>query len=312
MVSASSLKITPILTGPTASGKTALGLELARRFAPVEIINADSLCVYRGMDIGTAKPTAAERGEIRHHLIDIREPDQEFTAGDFVRFVHQTVTEIHSRGARALILGGSGFYLRALRHGLWEAPKAEPALRAELEALPMEALYQALQEVDSEAATKIGPRDRYRLVRAVEIFRLSGSKPSDLEKASQTEPDPQYPLWVIDRDPKELDARIALRTRNMMENGFLEEARALHERFPGARPLSSVGYYEAIEYLEGRTPAGRKIAPGLPGLASEIELATRQLSKKQRKWFRSEPGTLNFTLERDQEAVFKAFEGAQA
>ncbi len=307
MVPTSRLKPVPILTGPTASGKTALALELARRFAPIELINADSLCIYRGMEIGTAKPTPQERAEIPHHLIDVNNPDEEFTAGDFVRRVHEAVAAIEARGARALIVGGTGFYLRALRHGLWEAPRSEPALRAQLEATPNSALHDALLLIDPPAAARIGPNDHYRLVRAIEIYRLSGRTPSQLEQQEQTQPDPRFPLWVVDRDPTELEARITLRTRQMLDAGLVEEARSLQERFPGARPLKSVGYRETLDYLAGRPPEGRTIAPGLEGLRAEIELGTRQLARKQRKWFRTEAVDLHLLLDRDHDLALEAF-----
>jgi len=295
----SALLRTGILTGPTATGKTAIALAFARARPEIEIINADSMLVYRGMDIGTAKPSPAEQKEVPHHLIDVREPDQPYNAADFRQDVLGTIESLHARGKRALIVGGTGFYLKALLYGLWDAPKADPALRAGLEALPTEALHQELAARDPAAAARIGTGDRYRLVRAVEILRLSGKTPTELEAASSSAPDPRFALWIIDREPAELERRIAARTRLMLEQGLLDEVRAIHARHPGCRALDAVGYAETVAHLEGNLPKGRKVAPGLAGLASEIELGTRQLVKRQRTWFRGQTEGGWFMLDRD-------------
>ncbi len=255
-----------ILTGPTATGKTELALKLALRHGAIEIINADSLLVYRGMCIGTAKPMRAELDRIPHHLIDIREPNEEFTAGDFVRSAHATIEEIHSRGKRALIVGGTGFYLKSLLYGLWAAPKAEPALREELRRLSGAELFSKLHEKDPQAAIRIGQNDHYRLVRALEIIELTGKTPTELEASQTKEPDPRFHLFVIDRPPEELAARIEARTRAMLENGLIEEVQALRSRYPQARALSSVGYAQVCAYLDGSGPQGRVVKPGWVGL----------------------------------------------
>lgn len=303
---------TGILTGPTATGKTAIALELARRDPRIELINADSMLVYRGMDIGTAKPTSAERAEIPHQLIDVRDPDQPFTAGDFRRAVLTAIDTLEARGKRALIVGGTGFYLKALLYGLWDAPKSEPRLRAEIEGRSTEELLRELAERDPVSASRIGPSDRYRLVRAVEILRLSGKTPTELEAAAAPAPDPRFVLWIIDRDSAELADRIAIRTRAMLAAGLIDEVRGLHERYPGCRALDAVGYSETVAHLEGRTPAGRKIAPGLPGLVSEIELGTRQLIKRQRTWFRGQTEGEWFTLDRDLQKLREAIAAVYA
>ncbi len=297
--------VVPILSGPTASGKTALALEVAEKFGGIELINADSLCIYRDMDIGTAKPTREERSRVPHHLIDIRSPDEEFTAGDFVREVNRAIDSIYQRGKKALIVGGTGFYLKALRFGLWDAPPADPTLRKELEALPLTELHRELAEKDPASAHRIGPSDLYRLVRAVEIVRLSGKTPTELQAQAPTEPSPHFPLWVIDRSPDELDARILLRSEALLRAGLLEETRSLSERFPGARPLKSVGYAECVLHLSGKVPEGRTIAPGISGLRDEITLATRQLARRQRKWFRNQKPEKRFQLDRDHSALLQ-------
>jgi tRNA dimethylallyltransferase len=216
---------TAILTGPTATGKSALALKLAREHGRIEIINADSLLVYRGMDIGTAKPTQEERSSIPHHLIDIRNPDEAYTAGDFFKDATKTIEEIHARGNRALITGGTGFYLKALLYGLWDVPKGDPMIRSQLEMKTNEELFDELKKKDSIAALKIGPNDRYRLVRALELIVQTGKKPTELQKNLPEKPNPNFVLWILDRDNPELYERISRRTQSMLKEGLVDEAR---------------------------------------------------------------------------------------
>ncbi|MGZ3689280.1 MAG: tRNA (adenosine(37)-N6)-dimethylallyltransferase MiaA [Bdellovibrionota bacterium] len=297
--------LTGILTGPTASGKSALALELASLHG-LEVVNADSLLVYRHMTIGTAKPTAQELASVPHHLIDIRNPDEPFTAADFVRETMRAIAEIHSRGRGALIVGGSGFYLKALLYGVWDAPATDAELRLALEQIPSPELYRELESRDAQTALRIGVNDRYRLVRAVEILRLSGKTPSELEALRPSEPDARFRLWVVDRDTEELYARISERTQAMLDAGLVEEASEVRAKFPHSRALGSVGYDQALAFLDGRRPQGRKIPEGAAGLRQEIELATRQLVKKQRTWFRSEGSARWFRLERERASLMEA------
>lgn len=309
MVPTPSLRVA-ILTGPTATGKTGLAIEFAEKHGAIEIINADSLLVYRGMDIGTAKPPKAEQKNIPHHLIDIRDPHEAFTAGDFHREATAKIDEIHSRGKRALIVGGTGFYLKTLLYGLWPAPKSDPNLRQKLEQESNEALYQKLEKRDQESALRIGRNDRYRLIRAVEMIELSGMTPSEMQAQTPKEPDSRFELWVLDRSNDELFARIEKRTDQMIEQGLIEEVKTLQERYKDQelpRALSSVGYRETQDYIAGIPPAGRKVAPGLPGLKSEISLSTRQLVKSQRTWFRGEKSSHWFTWDQDLPALQSAW-----
>jgi tRNA dimethylallyltransferase len=289
-VSAPAFK-TVVLAGPTASGKTALALELVRvarkHGIELEIINSDSMQVYRGMDIGTAKPTREELAQAPHHLIDIRDPSEPFTAGDFIKAVRAAIADIEGRGKRALLVGGTGFYLRALFWGIWDSPAADPVIRARLDTLNVSDLHAALMSRDPKAAVRIGPADRYRLTRALELIELQGKSPSELEAEMSGAPDPRFELWIVDREADELESRMRLRVGHMLEAGLIEEVRAVREQHPTARALGAVGYKEVCAYLDGKAPDGRKIAPGLQGLQSEIELATRQLIKKQRTWFKS-------------------------
>ena len=250
------------------------------------------MLVYRGMDIGTAKPSRAELEEIPHHLIDIRDPDEAFTAGDFVRLVNAALEDIHSRGKRAIIVGGTGFYLKALCYGMWEGPAADLKIRAGLDALDPASLFARLKEIDEASAVRIGMNDRYRLTRSIELFELTGKTPSQLAGESPQAPDPRFELWIVDRETEALNLRIRQRTTQMLSDGFIEEVRSLREKYPNARPLAAIGYQEACAFLDGIAPPGRKVAPGMAGLQQEIELGTRQLVKKQRTWFRNLHGRL--------------------
>lgn len=293
-----------VLTGPTATGKTALALERAQSHGSIEIVNADSLLVYRGMDVGTAKPGTGDRARVPHHLIDIREPHEPLTAGDFHRLARATITTILERGRRPLVVGGSGFYLKALLYGLWDAPRTTPELRLRIEALPSAELHRRIKRLDPASAQRIGVNDRYRLVRAVELLELSGKTPGELQADRPPAPDPRFELWVVDRPPGELDDRIRLRSREMLDQGLIEETRGLLARYPdpAARPraLAAIGYAQVIGFLEGRPPPGRKPRRGLDGLVDEIELATRQLVKRQRTWFRGEKSARWFLLDAGQ------------
>jgi tRNA dimethylallyltransferase len=300
-----------ILTGPTATGKTSLALELAQKYQQIEIINADSMLVYRGMDIGTAKPTSLELKAIPHHLIDICEPNEPFTAGEFLRAAQSAIDSIHGRGRRALIVGGTGFYLKALLFGTWEAPAADSKIREKLSAFSNESLHQALDKADPKSALRIGPSDRYRLIRALELCELTGKTPTQLQESMPKEPDPRFRLWIMDRPKEELDQRIQQRTQQMIQQGLIQEFEKIQARFPESRALSAVGYAQVSHYLTGQTPPGRKIKPGLDGLADEIALATRQLVKNQRTWFRNQsvqvPYSQWYHLDKDRSQLEEAF-----
>lgn len=300
---------TAILTGPTASGKSSIALDFARaaRKAGIEmeIINADSIAVYRGFDIGSAKPTKAERTEIPHHLIDVLDPNEFFAAPDFAKRVERTLAEIHARGARALVVGGTGFYIKALVYGVWDAPPTSDSFRQSLENQSNAELHARLKTLDPASADRIPPNDRYRVVRALEIHALSGKKASDLARDENRAPDPRYVHLHVDREPRELEARIHARTQAMLDQGLVEETRALRTAYPRARALTSVGYAQVIHYLDGVQPDGRKVASGLAGLRDEIALATRQLVKSQRTWFKGQAEAEEFTLDTDREKLLE-------
>ena len=295
---------TILLTGPTASGKTSLAIEAALSLRAhevnLEIINADSVCFYQEFNIGSAKPTEEEMTSVPHHLINIAHPNENYHAGQFLRDVAKKLEEIHTRGNRAIIVGGSGFYLKALRLGLWEAPPTDESFRKTLETIDTPLLFEKLVKLDPLHAQKIGANDRYRIIRALEIIEVgSGSTPTELQASMSQEPDPRFELWVIDREKQELDDRIRERIKKMLDLGWIEETKKLRALYPESKTLNAVGYRQVIDDLDGKIPDGRIKKTGKEGLIDEISLAHRQLAKHQRTWFRNLKPNESFELERD-------------
>ncbi len=275
-----------VIGGPTASGKTALAVALARRVGG-EIVNADSQQVYRGLDVGTAKPTAAERAAAPHHLVDVLEPGEGMDAARFAALADAAVAGVTSRGRIAIVAGGSGLYLRALLHGVVAAPGRDPALRARLEEeaarLGRPALHARLQAVDPEAAARIRPNDLVRIVRALEIA-AGGTKPSALHAGHAFRAD-RYDAVIVALDPPrpELHARIDARVREMFAGGLLEEARALVGRFGPAVPAKlPIGYAEAIACVRGALDVEEAIR--------RVQVAHRRYARRQIVWLRKERG----------------------
>jgi tRNA dimethylallyltransferase len=281
------------LLGPTASGKSAAALEIARTL-PVEIVSVDSAQVYRGMDIGTAKPTAAERAAVPHHLIDVVDPPESYSAGRFRDDALRLVAEIHARGRLPLLVGGTMLYFRALTHGLAALPTADAALRAEIEREAHErgwaALHRELERVDPASAARIEPTDAQRIQRALEVWRLSGKPLAHFHGA----PPPALPFEALrlalePSDRAVLHQRIARRFREMLRAGLVEELEALRVRFPLVASLPSmraVGYRQAWDTLEGKAPRATLEARGVA--------ATRQLAKRQLTWLRGMDGVERF------------------
>ncbi|SOY50316.1 delta(2)-isopentenylpyrophosphate tRNA-adenosine transferase [Cupriavidus taiwanensis] len=285
------------LLGPTASGKTAAALALAAD-APVEIISLDSALVYREMDIGTAKPTRDELAAAPHHLIDIIDPADSYSAAQFVADAERLIAQIRARGHVPLIVGGTMLYYKALTQGLNDLPQADAALRAELDQLAAErgwpALHAMLAEVDPVTAARLAPNDAQRIQRALEIHRLSGQPMSAL-LARQAEgrtfagaADQRY--RVIALEPSErlaLHDRIARRYDAMLAHGFIEEVERLRARgdlHPGLPSIRCVGYRQVWEYLDGEADFATMRERGIA--------ATRQLCKRQLTWLRSTPERL--------------------
>ncbi len=284
------------LAGPTASGKTAAALAIAARW-PVEIVSVDSALVYRGMDIGTAKPTAAELAAVPHHLIDIRDPAQAYSAADFARDATRLIDEIAARGRTALLVGGTLLYFKALLDGLDDLPGADPAVRAALEARARNqgwpALHAELQRVDPTTAARLFPNDAQRIQRALEVFEVSGRPLSSFHSGRPREPaGPLDEAHLISLEPQDrgwLHARIAERFEAMLAAGLLDEVRALRARGDLHAELPSmrcVGYRQAWAALEA-SPAPD--AAALAELRDRGVFATRQLAKRQLTWLRSMP-----------------------
>jgi len=280
------------LAGPTASGKTAAALAIAAEL-PVEIISVDSALVYRGMDIGTAKPSAQELAAVPHHLIDIRDPLQAYSAAEFVRDATRLAHEIHARGRHPLLVGGTMLYFKALFDGLDDMPKADPAVRAELEAEAQArgwpALHAELAQVDPVTAARLAPGDSQRIQRALEVHRLTGRPLSSFHTTKNVAggTDAERATTLISLEPQNrawLHERIAQRFEAMLAAGFLDEVKALRARgdlHPDLPSMRCVGYRQAWEALDGAFPVAELRERGI--------YATRQLAKRQITWLRSMP-----------------------
>jgi tRNA dimethylallyltransferase len=272
------------ILGPTASGKSALALALAVR-RPVEILCCDSMQVYRGLDIGTAKPTAAERSAVPHHLLDLVDPGQPFHAARWAELARRAIADVTARGRLPVVVGGTGLYFRALVRGLFEAPPSDPALRArheqEARALGVPALHARLAAVDPEAAARILTNDLVRISRALEIHEQTGVPMTVLHRQA-TAPAP-LSLYTVLLDPPlpALRPAIAARVGAMMAAGFLDEVRALRAAGHGAaRALAGLGYRQLGEHLDG--------AIGLAEAVEQTTRATVAYARRQRTWFRKE------------------------
>lgn len=284
------------LTGPTASGKTDLALALADQL-PVEIISVDSTMVYRGLDIGSAKPDAATMRRYPHHLVDIREPCETYSAAAFAVDASKIMAEIVDRGRVPLLVGGTMLYFRVLRAGLAGLPAADPSIRqalaARAEAEGWPALHAALAEVDPVTASRLHPHHSHRIQRALEVYRLTGKPLSLLLEESATVPKviesvvDDYrviQVAVSPRDRRTLHDRIEKRLLLMMEKGFIDEVEALRQRYASGRELPSlraVGYRQVLDYLGGEY--------GYEVMLEKAAAATRQLAKRQYTWLRKWP-----------------------
>ena len=291
MTRSSAARLPPaiLLLGPTASGKTALALEVALRF-PVEIISVDSAQVYRDMDLGTAKPSPAERAAVPHHLIDVIDPTESYSAARFRSDAACLMREIAGRGRVPLLAGGTMLYFKALREGLSNLPQADAAVRAAIEAQAKAqgwpALHAELARVDALTAARLKPTDAQRIQRALEVFRISGKPLSALQGARVPAP-AQYrfvPLALVPAERAALHRRIELRFDAMLAAGLVEELAALRRKYALAPDLPSmrcVGYRQAWEHVEGAYDRATLRERGI--------YATRQLAKRQLTWLRAMP-----------------------
>ena len=289
-----------VLMGPTASGKTALALDWAERFGG-EIVSVDSALVYRGLDIGAAKPDAAERRRVPHHMLDLRDPWQSYSAAEFAADARRAVEDILRRGRVPILAGGTGLYFAALLDGLSPMPEADPATRAAIAAeaaeLGWSALHARLETIDAEAAARIKPGDAQRIQRALEVHRLTGIPISEWQRRPTESP--PFPAQVLSlaiapADRAILHARIAARFDAMLAAGFLDEVRrlrAMPELQAHPAPLElpairAVGYRQAWEFLDGQGDAAMFRERGIA--------ATRQLAKRQFTWLRGRSGARLF------------------
>jgi tRNA dimethylallyltransferase len=281
--------------GPTASGKTEIAVRLCKRF-PFDIISVDSALVYRGMDIGTAKPDAETQHRTPHRLIDIRDPEASYSAGEFVRDARIEIDAIVAAGRLPLLVGGTMMYFRALTGGIAELPAADAEIRAAIDAEAARSgwpeVHGQLMAVDPEAAGRIEPNDRQRIQRALEVYRSSGRTLSDWQKAAPAATGDGIRFLKIALQPATrtiLHERIEQRLNLMLNNGFLDEVKVLRDR-PGLTrehpSMRSVGYRQLWEYLDGDT--------SLSEARDKALFATRQLAKRQITWLRSEPGLISF------------------
>jgi tRNA dimethylallyltransferase len=272
------------IVGPTASGKSALALRLARERGG-EIVSCDSLQVYRGLDVGSAKATPDERAAVPHHIIDVADPGEAFSAADYARLAREALGGIRSRGRLPIVAGGTGLYLRALLQGLFAGPSRDDALRARLGAAADRfgdaRVHRLLARVDPEAAARIPPRDRVRVVRALEVYRATG-RPITEGHRGGTEPLRGYSVLVVGLDPgrDELRRAVAERTRRMLEAGLVEEVRGLLAGGlgPEVRPLQAIGYRQALAVVRGEM--------GVEEAERAIVASTVRFAKRQRTWFR--------------------------
>ncbi|HEX4311250.1 MAG TPA: tRNA (adenosine(37)-N6)-dimethylallyltransferase MiaA [Acidobacteriaceae bacterium] len=275
-----------VLLGPTGSGKTALSLTLARRFSG-EIVSCDSVAVYREMEIGTAKPSPAERREIPHHLIDVLPPNQTMTAGDYARLARQALVAIAARGHLPIVTGGTGLYLRALLDGLFAGPQRSEEIRDRLrnstERHGSAWLHRILRRLDPAAAERIHANDQPKLIRAIEVC-LAARQPLTEAWKSGRDPLTGYRILRIGLDPPRPDlyARLDLRAAEMFAHGLIEECRGLVDKYPTApRAFESLGYRQARAVLAGEITEAEAIAA--------TRQAHRNYAKRQLTWFRREP-----------------------
>jgi tRNA dimethylallyltransferase len=272
------------LAGPTAVGKSAVALALAERLGG-EIISVDSMQVYRGLDIGTAKPSRADRARVPHHLIDVVEITEAFDAAQFVRLAQEAVADIQARGKVPIFCGGTGLYFKAFLAGLGNAPPADPRLRAELEATPLADLLRELEQSDPETFRTIDRQNPRRVIRALEVIRLTG-KPFSVQRArwsdvpSTFDPRRSTVLFGLARSPADLRARIDARVDDMFRRGLVEETEQLLARGleQNRTAMQALGYRQAVEHLRG--------ARSLPDTVALVKQRTRQFARRQMTWFR--------------------------
>jgi tRNA dimethylallyltransferase len=274
-----------IIGGPTASGKSALAIELARQING-EIINGDSVAMYQGFDIGTAKPSKEEQSGVPHHLFDILTPNEEMDAARYREIAINLIEKIQSHHKTPILVGGSGLYLRAVMGDSFHDLPHDEKLRKSISEKSADELYEMLQKLDPKRAQKVHKNDHFRLARAIEIYSLTGKTLDELTSLQQNSiHSEQYKSMVILIDPNRqvLHERIALRTKKMIADGIVDEVKGLLDQGAprNAKPFSAIGYKEVLDYLDGEITLSR--------LEEKILFATRQLAKRQCTWFKKVP-----------------------
>lgn len=284
--------------GPTASGKTDLAIYL-RRHLPLELISVDSSQVYKGLDIGTAKPDTETLKKAPHRLLDIRDPSQPYSAADFVNDAKREIKDIQQQGRLPLLVGGTMFYFNALEFGLSKLPEADPEIREQLEQeaaqLGWPALHERLEAIDPKTAGRINPNDAQRIQRALEIYETSGRPPSEIMLENPPKPmaQPVIKLALLPSDRSVLHAQIEQRFQQMLELGLLEEVKTLQKRTdlaPDLPAMRMVGYRQVWEYLLGGSSYSEMVLRAVA--------ATRQLAKRQMTWIRRYPGVQDFDCQK--------------
>lgn len=268
---------TILIVGPTAGGKTDLGVELALRLSG-EVVTADAFQIYRGMDIGTAKPTPEERRGVPHHLLDIVDPPDSFTVHQWLSLANRAIDDIASRGRVPIVVGGTNLYVKSLLDGLFEGPAPDEALRQQLRAMPPEARREELERVDPDAARRIHANDERRTIRALEVFRQTGRPISEHQTQWDAPGDDASRLLVgLDWQIETINRRINARVRLMIERGLVDEVRALSAKL-GAQAREALGYKQILAHIEGHM--------SLDDAVEKIKIETRRFAKNQRTWLK--------------------------
>jgi tRNA dimethylallyltransferase len=273
------------LTGPTAAGKTAVGIDLAELLG-AEIISMDSMALYREMDIGTAKPSAEQRQRVPHHLLDILDPNQDFSVSNYIRAAGQKIAEIRGRGRDVVFVGGTPLYLKAMLRGLFHGPPADWEFRQlveeEAQRVGVEQLHQRLEQVDPLSAARLHPNDKRRIVRALEVYRVTGRPISHLQQQFEDErPAECCRVFVLRWERRQLHHRINRRVDTMFAKGWVDEVRGILDRFGtlGRTAGQAVGYRELIDHVQGKRDLSDTI--------EAVKARTRQFARRQETWFRS-------------------------
>jgi tRNA dimethylallyltransferase len=288
------------LTGPTAAGKTAAGIELARRI-DAEIVSLDSMTVYAGMEIGTAKPTPQQRASVPHHLLDVAQPNEDYSLSQYIDAAHEAIAEIRSRGRQVLFVGGTALYLKSLLRGVYQGPPADWDFRrqidAEVERVGVTALHQRLALVDPLAAAKLHPNDKRRIVRALEVYHQTGAPLSHRQtQFDEGRTAAQSKVFVLHWPRELLHERIEKRVDQMFADGLVDEVRNLLARYGELSRTASqaVGYREVLEHLAGGLTLGQTI--------ETVKARTRQFARRQETWFRG-LSECTFVAQSDEKSV---------